>query len=109
MGLPPDGAAQEEAPVERAPAQPREDGGLAADSARARAEAIAVEESTRWADVFRYSGRHGRGIPIGGLVGEVRLRGDLTPFLPLLLWGELAHVGKDAVLGNGGYVVERMA
>lgn len=94
------------AAVEESQARPRAE---VLDPARAQAQAIAVEESTRWADVFRYSGRHRRGIPIGGLVGEVRLRGNLTPFLPLLLWGELAHVGKDAVLGNGAYVVERMA
>ena len=31
--------------------------------------------------------------------------GDLAPFRELLAWGELIHVGKSAVKGNGYYKI----
>jgi hypothetical protein len=33
----------------------------------------------------------------------VTYAGDLAPFLPLLRLGELIHVGKNAVFGNGRF------
>jgi hypothetical protein len=60
-----------------------------------------VERRLVWRDLFRASGRHGRLLPMGGLVGEVVLEGDLAPLLPWLVWGTLVHVGKDAAMGNG--------
>jgi hypothetical protein len=67
-----------------------------------QAEAVrVVERRLGWRDLFRASGRHGRMLPMGGLVGEVVLEGDLAPLLPWLVWGTLVHVGKDAAMGNG--------
>jgi hypothetical protein len=67
-----------------------------------QAEAVrVVERRLTWRDLFRASGRHGRLLPMGGLVGEVVLEGDLEPLLPWLVWGALVHVGKDAAMGNG--------
>jgi len=40
---------------------------------------------------------------LSGFVGEVTYRGDLEPFLALLLPGEYVHVGKNAAFGNGWY------
>jgi hypothetical protein len=60
-----------------------------------------VERRLGWCDLFRASGRHDRLLPMGGLVGDVLLGGDLTPLLPWLVWGTLVHVGKDAAMGNG--------
>jgi hypothetical protein len=60
-----------------------------------------VERRLAWRELFRASGRHGRLLPMGGLVGEVVLEGDLAPLLPWLVWGTLVHVGKDAAMGNG--------
>jgi hypothetical protein len=54
-----------------------------------------------WRELFRASGRHGRMVPMSGLVGSVVLAGDLEPYLPWLVWGSLTHVGKDAAMGNG--------
>jgi hypothetical protein len=69
---------------------------------RAQAERVrVVEQQLVWRDLFRGSSRHGRQLPLGGLVGEVVLDGDLAPLLPWLLWGMLVHVGKDAAMGNG--------
>ncbi|MCS6927837.1 MAG: CRISPR system precrRNA processing endoribonuclease RAMP protein Cas6, partial [Candidatus Binatia bacterium] len=40
---------------------------------------------------------------LSGFVGEVTYRGEVEPFLPLLLVGEYVHVGKNAAFGNGWY------
>lgn len=60
-----------------------------------------VEDRCQWLDLESRSARQGRHLPIGGLVGAVTFEGDLTPFLPWLLWGELLGVGKDVTKGNG--------
>jgi CRISPR/Cas system endoribonuclease Cas6 (RAMP superfamily) len=44
---------------------------------------------------------------MGGLVGRVTYEGDLSDYLPLLALGELVHVGKGTVFGNGQYQIER--
>ncbi len=65
-----------------------------------------VEDCTRWIELQSYSTRLRRTTPISGLVGRAVYEGDLAPFLPTLIWGQLAHVGKDAVKGNGWYTLE---
>lgn len=73
----------------------------------ARAEAIQiVAANVHWADWERYSTRQERHMNLGGIMGQVTYTGDLAPFLPLLRLGELIHVGKGAVFGNGQYRVE---
>ncbi|MBI4492648.1 MAG: CRISPR system precrRNA processing endoribonuclease RAMP protein Cas6 [Chloroflexi bacterium] len=62
-----------------------------------------VDNRLRWWDLFRHSSRHGRLLPMGGLVGEVVLAGELEPLLPWLVWGQFTHVGKYADHGNGWY------
>jgi len=66
-----------------------------------------VNDETRWLDASSHSSRTGRTTPIGGLVGRVVFSGDLAPFLPWLVWGEIIHVGKDATKGNGWYRLSR--
>ncbi|MGD9099609.1 MAG: CRISPR system precrRNA processing endoribonuclease RAMP protein Cas6 [Anaerolineae bacterium] len=61
---------------------------------------------THWVNVERYSSRQRARLSLGGFVGDVVYAGDLTPFLPLLCLGELVHVGKAAVFGNGRYRME---
>jgi hypothetical protein len=65
-----------------------------------------AERRLVWRELFRASGRHGRMVPMGGLVGEAVLEGDLGPFLPWLVWGSLVHVGKDAAMVNGQFRLE---
>jgi hypothetical protein len=68
----------------------------------AQAEAVrVVEDQTRWVELDSYSWRRKASTPMGGFVGQVTFEGDLEPFLPWLVWGEVVHVGKDAVKGNG--------
>ena len=62
-----------------------------------------AECRTGWQDWSRYSGRQRQRVEMGGLVGRVTYEGDLSDYLPLLVLGELVHVGKGTVFGNGQY------
>ena len=64
---------------------------------------VCSEDRTEWYDLKSYSNRQKRSTPIGGLRGKATFRGVLTALLPLLTVGELIHVGKDTVKGNGWY------
>lgn len=66
-----------------------------------------VHDATGWEDVASYSRRTRQRTPVGGIRGQATFEGDLTPFRELLLWGELVHVGKSAVKGNGWYTIAR--
>ncbi|MBV9258217.1 MAG: CRISPR system precrRNA processing endoribonuclease RAMP protein Cas6 [Ktedonobacteraceae bacterium] len=71
-----------------------------------RADAIRCSnDQTRWVELKSYSNRQRRSTPIGGLIGSATFEGDLTPFLDLLVMGELIHVGKNVVKGDGWYKI----
>jgi hypothetical protein len=70
-----------------------------ADSIRCR------NDQTNWLELKSYSNRQKRSTPIGGLVGSATFEGDLVPFLDLLVIGELIHVGKNVVKGDGWYTI----
>ncbi|MBC7265281.1 MAG: CRISPR system precrRNA processing endoribonuclease RAMP protein Cas6 [Chloroflexi bacterium] len=73
---------------------------------KAANEVRVVEDHTRWVEVRSYSTRQGRATPTSGFIGQVSFEAEeWTPFLPWLLWGQFTHVGKDAVKGNGWYVM----
>ena len=75
---------------------------------RAAARAVQVERSElRWLDLHRYSNRQRRRHALGGLVGEMRLRGDLAPLRKLLQGIEIFHVGKGTTFGLGRLEVVR--
>jgi hypothetical protein len=61
------------------------------------------ENHTRWQELKSYSNRQKRSTPTSGLIGTVTFVGNLEPFLDLLVIGELIHVGKNVVKGNGWY------
>ncbi len=65
-----------------------------------------VEDNTHWEDLQSYSYRLKRATPIGGIQGKATFIGNLAPFRELLAWGELIHVGKNTVKGNGWYRME---
>ncbi len=76
----------------------------------AQAEAVRVaRDETRWVELESYSTRLNRATPLGGLMGRVTFEGDLEPFWNWLVWGQYAHVGKDAVKGNGWYQISKAA
>jgi hypothetical protein len=72
----------------------------------AQAEVIAEEVHTRWVNVTSGSRRSNSRTSIGGFVGEALFTGDMTLFAYWLLWGEALHVGKNAVKGNGWFIIE---
>lgn len=65
-----------------------------------------VADETRWVDVASYSARQRRTTPIGGFVGSATYEGELAELRELLVWGEVLHVGKNAVKGDGVYRIE---
>ncbi|MBA2679983.1 MAG: CRISPR system precrRNA processing endoribonuclease RAMP protein Cas6, partial [Ktedonobacteraceae bacterium] len=64
-----------------------------------------IRDETRWEEVQSYSRRQHRFTPVSGLTGQITFAGDITPFRQLLTWGELIHIGKSAVKGNGWYKI----
>ena len=74
-----------------------------AESAALQMEACEV----RWVDAHSYSNRQHRALPIGGFVGTATWSGALPPALrELLVWGEVLHVGKNCVKGDGWYQID---
>jgi len=62
-----------------------------------------ISSRNRWSDHERYSARQRAEVPMGGITGFVRFEGELEPFLPFLVAGEVLHVGKGCVMGLGQY------
>ena len=60
-----------------------------------------VERNLRWADWQRYSNRQKTKINMGGFIGDLRLEGELAPFVDLLSYAAVLHVGKGTVFGLG--------
>ncbi len=60
-----------------------------------------------WHDWERFSQRQGTTMKLGGLVGTMKLAGDLAPFTPLLRTAEVVHIGKGATFGLGKVSVGR--
>ncbi len=64
-----------------------------------------TDSRTRWEKAVHYSGRQQKTLLQEGLVGRVTYQGNLQPYLPLLLLGELIQAGKGTVRGNGQYQI----
>jgi hypothetical protein len=72
-----------------------------------KAETVSGENvSITWKDWQRYSGRSENTMDFGGFMGRMRYTGDLSPFLPLLLYGSLVSVGKGTTFGLGQYLLQ---
>ncbi|MCK2088267.1 CRISPR system precrRNA processing endoribonuclease RAMP protein Cas6 [Thauera aromatica] len=69
------------------------------------ADTLGHHPQLRWHDWSRYSSRQQREMTLGGALGTWTLEGELTPLLPWLRLGEWLHVGKNATLGMGRYVL----
>ena len=70
------------------------------------AQVHCIDDATCWEQLSSYSQRTRQSSPLSGFVGYATFAGDLTPFLEFLIWGELIHVGKSCVKGNGWYRIE---
>jgi len=62
-----------------------------------------TSQNFKWIDFKRYSTRQKQDMKMGGVVGSAVYEGDIKPFLSVLLWGELLHVGKGTSFGLGKY------
>ena len=69
----------------------------------AEANAAVVDSRVRWQELRGYSHRQHQDLSLAGFVGEATVVGRVRHLLPLLIWGQLTHVGKDATKGNGWY------
>lgn len=72
----------------------------------AHANGISGDRQLLWRDWSRHSSRQQQHMVLGGAVGHWTLRGDLSPFWPLLYLGQWLHVGKNASFGLGHYQLE---
>ncbi len=71
------------------------------------AEKVKIERiDVKWVDWERYSFAQKSKMKMGGFVGEVQYRGELESYLPFLLIGEHAHIGKGATFGMGWYKIK---
>lgn len=62
-------------------------------------------DDTSWRPARSHSDRTDQYQSLSGMIGRVRLEGEIGPLLPLLLWGQSVHVGKATVKGNGWYAL----
>jgi len=67
------------------------------------AEETQLTEYLHWIDWSRYSNRQRQKMKLGGLLGSITLKGNLSPFFPLLYLGQWLHIGKNTSFGLGHY------
>jgi hypothetical protein len=68
-----------------------------------------VAQHMSWVELSSYSSRQRRVTPIGGFIGQATYEGELRALRELLVWGEVVHVGKNVVKGDGCYRISREA
>lgn len=64
------------------------------------------ERSLQWVDMTRYSNHQKTEMLFGGIVGQATFTGTIAPWIPLLQFGMLTHVGKRTTFGFGQYTVK---
>jgi hypothetical protein len=65
-----------------------------------------VANDLQWWDLERRSNRQKQNVKLGGFIGEIEYEGDeLVEYLPLVLAGEMLHVGGGASFGLGQYEI----
>lgn len=62
-----------------------------------------VEENWQFVQFERYSMTRKGKLELPSIEGNVRFRGDITPFTSLLEWGEIVQIGKNTTHGFGNY------
>tara|TARA_R110002167_G_C12690910_1_gene652404 strand:- start:1604 stop:2512 length:909 start_codon:yes stop_codon:yes gene_type:complete len=79
----------------------------AIDFKRVAANALSLEwsEDFHWCEWERYSNRQQQTMPLGGLLGQLSLKGDLDQLWPMLYVGQWTHLGRHASFGLGHYQI----
>ncbi len=65
-----------------------------------------LSSSLHWLDGKRYSFRQRQDMQMGGIIGDVVYEGKLFPFLPLLSFCSVVHIGKQTTFGLGRFDME---
>jgi hypothetical protein len=73
------------------------------------ADTLDIEMTLAWRDLERFSRRQQQHTPLGGVVGEARLRHVPAPLMHMLSLGQSVHIGKETVFGLGQYIVKASA
>jgi hypothetical protein len=72
-----------------------------------KARNIATENSNlRWHDWERFSNKQNTKIKMGGFVGDIVFKGNITPFISFMEIGNIIHIGKGCTMGMGKYEME---
>lgn len=72
------------------------------------AEKVIIKDNNlKWWDWERYSSRQDVRIKMGGLKGEITYTGNIAPFMPILMAGQVLHIGKGTSFGLGRYVIKQ--
>ncbi len=71
-----------------------------------QARAVSCETRFRWCDWARYSNRQQQKMVLGGVLGELKLTGQLAPFLAIIQLGQWFHAGNKTTFGMGLYSIE---
>lgn len=64
-----------------------------------------VQDITFWYDWERYSSRQDKRMKLGGVIGEIIYKGNISIFIPYVKAGEILHVGKGTSFGLGKYEI----
>ena len=67
---------------------------------------ITKEERLSYFQLNRFSMHDRKERDLSGMIGIIRYSGNLTPFMPLLKFGERFHIGKSTSFGLGKYIIE---
>jgi len=71
-----------------------------------QASQVECQSSLEWYEWQRYSSRQKQKMAFNGVLGELTLTGELTPFLPLLQAGQWLHAGNKTTFGMGRYQIQ---
>jgi hypothetical protein len=69
-------------------------------------EVDAVKANVGWEAWERVSGRQGRRLSMGGVVGDMTYVGPIDRFRAILVAGMVVQVGKGTVFGNGQFQIQ---
>ena len=70
---------------------------------------VLTEESIKWSDLSRRSGRTGQQMAFGGLIGQLRFKGNMSDTLPWLKAGQHVQIGGKTAFGLGAYAIDPVA
>lgn len=64
---------------------------------------VESETSFKWVDFKRFSKRQDTYMQMGGAMGKMVIKGELSRIYPILKLGEFIHIGKNTSFGLGRY------